>query len=214
MSGRTFSAPELVTLFGADGDWYQPAGDGLKLDDPDLACVDKLKQHEKTLRRNVCIEEASEAALVSDIDAYLWHTEVGMTGMFSTRPYPERELPQDPGFNACKGKKGKADDEWFITSYTFELGQVTNAAKARQSLNDFGGMPAMFGNYTEEAARKRFEEEVEGWFDGAPVRTFKAVALGEDHLGEELFEGMEDMRCVGPADFLGSRWVCAGIAIP
>lgn len=222
-AGRAFKSPELDALFRADlQEDYQPQGEGLRLDAPDLACVGKLKGHEDALRRVQCIDPAGEAALISNHRAFLWHADQGMAGLFHDADPKTRTIPKDPGFDACKGERGQTAEDWSFVRYEFEISEVHDMAgvDAAVSFGDtYGGMPPFFGNITEEGTEERIKARLaQALQEGTPVLAFHAKSYAEDHMGEidEWFEGMEDMRCVGHGvDFMEkSSWICGGIALP
>ncbi len=222
LAGRSFKSPELDALFRVDlREEYQPSGEGLGLDALDLACVGKLKGHEDRLRRVQCIDPEGEAALISSHPAFLWHARQGMTGLFRQADAKVRRIPEDPGFDACKGERGDVSEDWSVVRYRFEIQALHSMSEVKAALSfdqTYGGMEPLFGNILEEGAEERVMARLaQSLEEGTQVLSFHAMAHGEDHMGEidEWFEGMQDMRCAGHGpDFMEVSWLCAGISLP
>lgn len=71
-AGLRFRAAELAALYRQDGDWYRPRTEQVKIEAQELACVQRLQQHERKLRHQLPIEDAVESVLIAQLQVYQW----------------------------------------------------------------------------------------------------------------------------------------------
>lgn len=206
--GRSFESPELRALYGNDGGWYRPAGEGEALPEADAACVARLQKHEAALRRSICVDAKEEAALLASPEAYLWTTEVGLSALFYPSPRPPRTPPQFLPFDACGGKIQRHTQDWEHKRYKFAAGRADSGPDLMTFMRPeiYLGLEPAWNTASDDALARL----------GAGVQTWRAVAETDYHPAQEdeWFEGLQDLRCAGTGPFMGEGWICALYSLP
>ncbi|MFH1467353.1 MAG: YARHG domain-containing protein [Pseudomonadota bacterium] len=217
MAGRPFTSPDLTALFSADGGWYAPHAEPAEvtLAPADAACVASLQAHERVLRRQVCMDDATQATLTGDHDALLWLLERGLPGLIEGTP---PTAWADPGFDACASGPAPAGARfpWSSNRWNVALDPVTSAEQGLAVLAMPENIDLMGIDMPSAADLAQLRRDMGAWLAaGRQVRGLAVEVLAEDHPSEdESYEGQVVRRCVGPDGLLGGEWFCWGYSLP
>ena len=217
MAGRPFASADLTALYQADGGWYQPRDDSTEivLGAQDQRCVNAIKAHEELLRKQVCIDKQTQAALTSDHDALSWLAAHGLLGLIESE---RREPWTDPGFDVCSADRETllGNSPWTSNRWSISVDPITKVAAGVQALAMPEGIGIAGGPVVSDADLTAQRRTIQGWLNaGSTVRSLDVEVLSEDRIDEhDSYEGQVVRRCVGPDALLGEGWICLGYSLP
>ncbi len=216
LAGRPFQSSDLDALYRADGGWYHPRGDDadIVLDDKDQACVDAIKAHEDVLRKQVCLDAETQAALTSDHELLLWLVRHGQHGLIEGRM---SEPWTDPGFDVCNADREAllSNAPWYLSRWEIEVATPRTVEAGLKALEMPEGIGLAGGPELTKADIAAQRGKLRRWLQAGTVRSLDVEVLSQDRPDEhESYEGQVVRRCVGPGDFLSSDWICLGYSLP